>query len=138
MSSAARNISRTALAVGAVVLLGACGGGSDSPTSPSGGGGGTGASAATITIGSNGAVSPAQVSVNVGQSVTFVNNDTRLHDMTSNPHPSHTDCPPMNAVGNLSPGQTKITNAFTTARSCGFHDHNLPQDTGLQGTITIR
>lgn len=138
MSSAARNISRTALAVGAVVLLGACGGGSDSPTSPSGGGGGTGASGATITIGSNGAVSPAQVSVNVGQSVTFVNNDTRLHDMTSNPHPSHTDCPPMNAVGNLSPGQTKITNAFTTARSCGFHDHNLPQDTGLQGTITIR
>jgi len=138
VSSAARNISRTALAVGAVVLLGACGGGSDSPTSPSGGGGGTGASGATITIGSNGAVSPAQVSVNVGQSVTFVNNDTRLHDMTSNPHPSHTDCPPMNAVGNLSPGQTKITNAFTTARSCGFHDHNLPQDTGLQGTITIR
>ncbi|MDQ3212491.1 MAG: hypothetical protein M3Q85_07440 [Acidobacteriota bacterium] len=138
MSSAARNISRTALAVGAVVLLGACGGGSDSPTSPSGGGGGTGASGATITIGSNGAVSPAQVSINVGQSVTFVNNDTRLHDMTSNPHPSHTDCPPMNAVGNLSPGQTKITNAFTTARSCGFHDHNLPQDTGLQGTITIR
>jgi len=138
VSSAARNISRTALAVGAVVLLGACGGGSDSPTSPSGGGGGTGASGATITIGSNGAVSPAQVSINVGQSVTFVNNDTRLHDMTSNPHPSHTDCPPMNAVGNLSPGQTKITNAFTTARSCGFHDHNLPQDTGLQGTITIR
>ena len=138
MSSAARNISRTALAVGAVVLLGACGGGSDSPTSPSGGGGGTGASGATITIGSNGAVSPAQVSINVGQSVTFVNNDTRLHDMTSNPHPSHTDCPPMNAVGNLSPGQTKITNAFTTARSCGFHDHNLPQDSGLQGTITIR
>ncbi len=138
MSGAARNISRTVLAVGAVMLLGACGGGSDSPTSPSGGGGGTGGSGATITIGSNGAVSPAQVSINVGQSVTFVNNDTRLHDMTSNPHPSHTDCPPMNAVGSLAPGQTKLTNAFTAARSCGFHDHNLPQDTGLQGTITIR
>lgn len=139
MSRVVRNVSRAVLAVGVVVLLGACGGGSDSPTSPSGGGGGgAGASGATITIGSNGAVSPAQVTINVGQSVTFVNSDTRLHDMTSNPHPSHTDCPPMNAVGSLSPGQTKLTNAFTTARTCGFHDHGNPQNAALQGSITIR
>jgi len=139
MSRVVRNVSRAVLAVGVVVLLGACGGGSDSPTSPSGGGGGgAGASGATITIGSNGAVSPAQVTINVGQSVTFVNSDTRLHDMTSNPHPSHTDCPPMNVVGNLSPGQTKLTNAFTTARTCGFHDHGNPQNAALQGSITIR
>ncbi len=139
MSRVIRNVSRAVLAVGVVVLLCACGGGNDSPTSPSGGSGGSaGASGATITIGSNGAVSPAQVTITVGQSVTFVNNDTRLHDMTSNPHPSHTDCPPMNAVGTLSPGRTKLTDAFTTARACGFHDHNLPQDAGLQGSITIR
>ncbi len=139
MSRVVRNVSRAVLAVGVVVLLGACGGGSDSPTSPSGGGGGgAGASGATITIGSNGAVSPAQVTINVGQSVTFVNSDSRLHDMTSNPHPSHTDCPPINAVGNLSPGQTKLTNAFTTARTCGFHDHGNPENTALQGSVTIR
>ncbi|MDQ3349482.1 MAG: hypothetical protein M3545_16145 [Acidobacteriota bacterium] len=140
MSGAVLTFLRTAVAVGAMVLLGACGGGSDSPTSPSGGGGGgsAGPSGATVTIGSNGAVSPAQVTINVGQSVTFVNSDTRLHDMTSNPHPSHTDCPPMNAVGNLSPGQTKLTNAFTTARTCGFHDHGNPENTALQGSVTIR
>lgn len=140
MPGAVLTLSRTTVAVGAMVLLGACGGGGDSPTSPSGGGGGgsAGPSGATITIGSNGAVSPAQVTINVGQSVTFVNSDTRLHDMTSNPHPSHTDCPPINAVGSLSPGQTKLTTAFTTARTCGFHDHGNPENTALQGSITIR
>ena len=140
MSGPIHKTSRTALAAAMVMLLGACGGG-DSPTSPSSGGGGGGSagpSGATVTIGSNGAVSPAQVTINVGQSVTFVNSDTRLHDMTSNPHPSHTDCPPMNAVGSLSPGQTKLTNAFTTARTCGFHDHANPESAALQGSITIR
>ena len=140
MSGAVLRFSRAAMAVGALLIGGACGG-SGSPTSPSGGGGGGGSagpSGATVTIGSNGAVSPAQVTINVGQSVTFVNNDTRAHDMTSNPHPAHTDCPPMNAVGNLSPGQTKLTNAFTTARTCGFHDHSNPDNGALQGSITIR
>jgi plastocyanin len=83
-------------------------------------------------------VSPAQVTITRGQSVTFVNNDSRAHDMASNPHPVHTDCPPMNAVGILSPGQTKLTDAFTTARSCGFHDHNNPENASLQGTIVIQ
>ncbi len=125
--------------IAAAMLLGGCGGSSNSPTSPSNGGGGSaGTSGATITIGSNGAVSPAEVTINVGQSVTFVNNDTRLHDMASNPHPAHTDCPNMSPAGNLSPGQTKLTNAFTTARTCGFHDHNNPQDAGLKGSIIIR
>jgi plastocyanin len=122
----------------AAMLVGGCGGSSSSPTSPSTGGGSAGPSGATITIGSNGAVSPSQVTINVGQSVTFVNNDTRLHDMASNPHPAHTECPPMNAAGALSPGQTKLTNAFTVARTCGFHDHNNPDSAGLQGSIIIR
>jgi hypothetical protein len=58
--------------------------------------------------------------------------------MESDPHPAHTDCPSMNAVGLLSAGQTKLTNAFTAARSCGFHDHNNPDSAGLQGRIVIQ
>jgi plastocyanin len=117
----------------------ACGGSSNgSPTSPSPSGSGPGPSGATITIGANGAVSPAQVTIAVGQSVTFVNNDSRAHEMESDPHPIHTDCPSMNAVGNLTAGQTKLTNAFTTARTCGFHDHNNPDSTALQGRIVIQ
>lgn len=122
----------------AFLLVSACGGGGSTPTAPSGGGGGTPTSGATITIGSNGSVSPAQVTINVGQSVTFVNNDSRTHDMASDPHPAHTDCLPMSQAGNLIPGATKSTNAFTTARTCGFHDHSNPDAAGLKGSIIVR
>jgi hypothetical protein len=70
--------------------------------------------------------------------VTFVNNDTRVHDMASNPHPAHTDCPAINDVGFLQPGQSRSTGNLNTARSCGYHDHNRDTDTSLQGTIVIQ
>jgi plastocyanin len=116
----------------------ACGDGDGGgpPTLPSGGG--PGPSGATVTIGANGAVSPAQVSITTGQSVTFVNNDTRSHEIASDPHPSHGNCPSINAVGQTAPGQTKLTNAFTSTGTCGYHDHGDPTNAALQGTITIR
>jgi plastocyanin len=121
----------------------ACGGGSSSPTSPSdpgtggGSGGGTVSDTATITITSAGVVSPSAVTIRQGGRVTFVNNDSRAHDMASDPHPSHEDCPPMDQVGFLSAGQSRTSGNFNTVRTCGFHDHNLPGSTGLQGRITI-
>jgi plastocyanin len=83
-------------------------------------------------------VSPQQVEIAVGGRVTFVNNNTQTHEMFSDPHPIHTDCPPMNDVGVLSPGQTKQSGVFTTARTCGYHDHGRPDNTSLQGRILIR
>ncbi len=126
-----------AAAVAILVVLAACGGDS-SPTTPSTPNPGTPTVGATITIGTNGAVSPAQATIAVGQSVTFVNNDTRAHDMASDPHPSHTDCPPLNAAGGLAPGQSKNTNAFPAARTCGFHDHSNPGNAALMGRIVIQ
>lgn len=135
----ARSFSRQLGVATALALVIGCG--SSSPTSPSGSGGGTGggpaASGATITI-SGGVVSPKTVTINAGQSVTFVNNDGQAHQIASNPHPAHSDCPAINALGAIGAGQTKATEGFTTARSCGFHDHNEPSNSGLQGTITIR
>jgi hypothetical protein len=69
--------------------------------------------------------------------VTFVNNDNRTHDMASNPHPEHTQCPEINSVGFLTPGQSRTTSNLTTVRTCGYHDHNQDSNTALQGTITI-
>jgi hypothetical protein len=55
-----------------------------------------------------------------------VNNDNQSHEMFSDPHPEHTDCPEINSVGFLSPGQTSRTDNLNTVRTCGFHDHNMP------------
>lgn len=131
-----------ALALLAIALgAGACGGGSSSPSNPSSPSPTPSATppaggAAVFVITSAG-VSPRQVEINVGQRVAFVNNDTASHEIASNPHPIHTDCPPINEVGGLAPGTGRLTGAFTVARTCGFHDHGQPDNTSLQGTIII-
>ena len=129
-----------AFSVVALALLASGCGGSDNPTAPSGGGGGGGGgggtSAATITITAAG-VSPSSVTVSAGSRVTFVNNDSRPHDMNSDPHPEHTDCPEIN-VGFLSAGQSGTTQNLNRVRTCGFHDHNQPDVQSLKGTIRIQ
>ena len=115
------------------ILLAACGGGGSSSTpspTPSPGGG-------TITI-SNNAVSPKTITIAPGSQVTFVNNDSRTHEMFSDPHPEHTDCPEINQVGFLNPGQRGQTGNMNTVGKCGFHDHNMNAVQSLQGTITIQ
>src|SRR5262245_50609617 len=111
-------------------------GGSTPPTTPSTTPPGA-VSTTTITIANN-AVSPKDIIVPRGSQVTFVNNDSRVHDMESNPHPEHTDCPAINQAGFLNPGQTRQTGNLNTARICGFHDHNADTVVGLQGTITVQ
>jgi hypothetical protein len=91
----------------------------------------------TITITTAG-VDRKQVEIPVGGRVAFVNNDSGAHEMSSDPHPIHTDCPPLNQVGALAPGRTGVTGALTIVRTCGFHDHGLPTNAELQGTIVVR
>jgi plastocyanin len=124
-----------------VLVCGGCGGSStpsspSPPSNPGGGGGGT-SGGTTFTITSSG-VSPKSITVAAGTQVTFVNNDNQQHDMASDPHPVHTDCPEINAVGNLSPNQSRMTNPLRTVRTCGFHDHNQPSNASLTGTIVIQ
>lgn len=127
-----------ALALGIATTALACGGGSSSPSSPT-----TTTTTTTtvqtttITITSAG-VSPAAIEVSLGARVLFVNNDSRSHNMTSDPHPEHSDCPPINNVGFLAAGRSVETGNLTTARICGFHDHDDPGNTKLQGKITIK
>ena len=129
-------LAAAAFALSLSVACGSDGDGGGSPTTPSGSG--PGPSGATITVGSNGAVSPSSVTISVGQSVTFVNNNTRSHELASDPHPAHTNCPSINALGIVGTGQTKLTNSFSAAGTCGFHDHNDPDNNNLKGTIAIR
>ncbi len=67
----------------------------------------------------------------------FVNNDTKSHNMASDPHPEHTDCPEINTVGLLQPGQSRETENLVTVRTCGFHDHDDPPPGGAKWTGKI-
>jgi plastocyanin len=127
---------------GMALIIGACGGSGGnsgsgstptSPTTPPPGATNT----LTIAIANN-AVSPKNIIVPRGSQVTFTNNDNRAHDMESDPHPDHTDCPELAQVGFLNPGQTRQSGNLNIARVCGFHDHNQAEVTGLQGSITIQ
>jgi plastocyanin len=132
----------TIVALVAVGLVASCGG--SSPNSPSGvtvivrDGGAPGTSGATVTITAAG-VSPGTVTVAVGQSVTFVNNDTRQHDMGSDPHPQHGTCPSIEGgIGLLTAGQTKISRAFANAGTCRYHDHLDDSNQAMRGTIIVQ
>ncbi len=133
------NRRRLSFVVGLLTLAAGCGG-NDSPTTPSPTPtptpGGTGQ--VTITIGNDGVVSPRTVTVAPGSRVTFTNNHNRSYDVSSDPHPSHTDCPEINQVGFLQAGQTRQTGNLNTVQVCGFHDHDNPTNRNLQGTIRIQ
>jgi hypothetical protein len=122
----------------AVALVAACGGGS----APSGSTGPSGSctpstNPTTLTI-QNNAICPQTLTVNRGTQITVVNLDSRNHEMDSDPHPEHTDCPELNQVGFLAPGQTRQSGNLNTARRCGMHDHSSPDTAALKATITIQ
>lgn len=116
----------------AAILVGLAGCGGSSPSSPSAG-------STTVTISSSGA-SPTTLTISPGTRILFVNTDNRSHNMTSDPHPEHSDCPELNAVGLLQPGQSRESGNLNTVRTCGFHDHDDPPPGGAKwtGRVTIR
>ena len=117
----------------AALGIAACGSRAPGDTQPSP----TPALDATITITSTGA-SPKNVVVSPGSQVLFVNNDSREHQMFSDPHPEHTDCPEFDQVGSLAPGQRRQTGNLNMSRTCGFHDHINFENQSLRGTVSIR
>jgi hypothetical protein len=73
-----------------------------------------------------------------GSRVLFVNSHSRRHDMTSDPHPDHQDCFELNQVGVLNPGQSRESGNLVTVRTCGYHDHDDPNNVNTRGSIIIR
>jgi len=120
-----------AAAIAIACLYPACGG--DSPSSPSGG---SSTVAATIFLTATG-VSDASPRVALGARVRFTNNDTRPHEILTTPHLVHTDCPALNDIGMLQPGQSKDSGALNERKGCGFHDHLNPDDQRFRGQILV-
>ena len=116
-----------------MMIAAGCGGGGG-PTEPSP----APSNPNRITISASGAVSPTELIVAPGTRVLFINNHARRHDMTSDQHPDHMDCPEINQVGVLQPGQNRETGNLVSVRTCGFHDHENPDEPLLKGRIVIR
>jgi hypothetical protein len=126
----------------ALVFLGAfavasCGGGSYGGGTPAGPGPNPGPNPYTITITANTAT-PQTITVPAGSRVLFRNQDSRAHEMHSDPHPEHGDCPPVDDVGHLAPGQARETTNLVTVGTCRFHDHLDPDRPTLKGSIIIQ
>src|SRR5687767_594704 len=119
------------LSIGAVVILTACGGGG-SPTNPP-----PPSNPYVFTITTTG-VSPKELTVPQGTRVLFVNNDSRRRNMTSDPHPEHDLCPEINNVGLLNQNQMRETGNLVIVRTCGFHDHDDPDNVNVRGRIVVR
>jgi hypothetical protein len=122
-----------AVIVGALivdVLLSACGGvpAPSPPTPPP-------PVQRTVTI-SAGGVTPATIT-GPRATVEFVNQDSQVHDIRSDPHPGHTQCLELN-LGAIAPGQrVAILSPFDPGRRCGYHDETRPDDPRFQGSIAI-
>lgn len=124
-------IGRRVISAGALVVLSACGGGS-APTTPP-----PPSNPYVFTIATAG-ITPKELTVPLGTRVLFVNNDNRRRNMTSDPHPEHDICPEINNVGLLNQGQMRETGNLVIVRTCGFHDHDDPDNVNVRGRIVVR
>jgi plastocyanin len=115
-----------------VSLVTSCGGGNGPTTGPD-----SAPSEPTVRVTARGFEPPAVV-VAVGGRVRFENSDDRPHSIRSNPIDTHADCPSINEVGLLSPGQAKVTGRLPEPRTCNYHDELSETSQLLTGSITIR
>lgn len=117
---------RACLVLLVILPLAACGSTPAAPSEP----------AATITIGAAG-VFPAEARIKAWGQVRFVNNDSRPHTMVSDPVDVHSQCPPLNLVGALEPGESRNTGTLNLPGTCDFHDHANKTDPIFRGRIVV-
>lgn len=87
----------------------------------------------TISI-TNAEFNPNSVEITKGSKVIFVNNDTAMHQPSSDPHPAHTDFPTFGTGTALNPSES-FKFVFNSEMTFRYHDHLNP---GLTGTIIVK
>lgn len=73
--------------------------------------------------------SPQELKVKVGDTVDFVNKDSKPHWPASAVHPVHQCYPGFDALKAVQPGES-YSFRFAMAKTCKFHDHMNPSLTG--------
>src|SRR3954454_13130216 len=127
-----------ALMAAVMAMAAACGGSSSSSGSTSPSGACTPSSSPNTLVIQNNTICPSTLTVSRGTQITILNSDSRVHDMNSDPHPEHTECPELNQIGFLTPGQSRQSGNLNIARRCGLHDHSAPDIAALKASITIQ
>jgi plastocyanin len=79
-------------------------------------------------------MSPDEVTVAVGDRVGFMNHDTIPHQVAGGTDPDKPECPEIDVVGRIIPGEIRSTAPLPTARTCEYH----VQSTAFKGRIVIR
>lgn len=71
---------------------------------------------------------PATLTIKAGQTVTWINQSGQEATVNSNPHPVHTDYPPLN-LGSFANGAS-LQLTFPTPGTYGYHNHLNPSESG--------
>ena len=87
-----------------------------------------------VTVTTAGGFVPATLSVPGGGCVRITSGDAGPHDPKSDPHPSHGDCPELNAPAPLAAGESFTARMAGGPKTCGLHDNLNP---ALVGTVTV-
>ncbi len=124
------NIHKSAAAIGTYVACGDVGTQTSTTPTPT-----ATPAAKTVTINmTSSGFSPATITINKGDTVTFVNQDTKSRWPASAPHPTHTDYPEFDAkMGIVAGGSWSFT--FTKTGTWKFHDHLNPSQFG---SVTVK
>jgi hypothetical protein len=91
----------------------------------------------TVTISTSG-FSPLEITVPIGARVTFVNADRIPRDILSGPDHTSRECPEVDVIGFLLPGQRRDTAAFDEPKTCRFHEHASVGNPAYLGRIVVR
>jgi hypothetical protein len=86
-----------------------------------------------VTIGATG-VTPQVLHIPADTGITFVNRDTRAHEIRSDPHPAHTECALMN-LGPIPGGESRETVKIVSGQACGYHAEGDPASRSFQGFV---
>ncbi|OGF77293.1 hypothetical protein A3H04_00875 [Candidatus Giovannonibacteria bacterium RIFCSPLOWO2_12_FULL_43_11c] len=73
--------------------------------------------------------SPSEVRIKAGDTVKFINKDTKKRWPASGAHPTHLLCPGFDAKPGINPGES-YSFTFTEVKTCPTHDHLNPTQFG--------
>ena len=82
-------------------------------------------------------LNPVQITIAVGETVSFMNHDTVSYAVTAGAGPAQSGCAEISLVGLLAPLEIRATATFATAKTCDYH---IPRGAAatLTGRIVVR